>query len=367
MPVYAVGDFETTAVEQQGKTPDNLLDKSVLTAWQPATDEAGTQTYHVSEPFGADGAPFDGVRVISKAAQPAVKVKAVVYSGDRVISKAAQPAVKVKAVVYSGDLRTGEPATKTVELGVLDSVLKDLSFGEGVSAVKDIVFEWPKGTVPQISEIFLTRGSDASLDAEIEALRDLVAKAKGADTGAWTTDSVTALDKAVAAAEEGLKAPESLTGRQIADLKAGIEAALSSPVLKYAGTELSDLVAGAPTDGSRYTPESWKAYQDALDAAKAGLENGGNLSQAEGDRLVQELKAAIDALVKSGGQGGSGQGGAVDKPGQGGATGRPGAGKPGTSGSLAQTGDITLLAVGAAAVLGAGSLALGRAARRRDR
>ena len=45
----------------------NLLDKSVLTAWQPATDEAGTLTYHVSEPFGADGAPFDGVRVISKA------------------------------------------------------------------------------------------------------------------------------------------------------------------------------------------------------------------------------------------------------------------------------------------------------------
>ena len=42
----------------------------------------GKLTYHVSDPFGADGAPFDGVRVISKAAQPAVKVKAVVYSGE---------------------------------------------------------------------------------------------------------------------------------------------------------------------------------------------------------------------------------------------------------------------------------------------
>ncbi len=283
VPVYAGGDFETAAVEQQGKTPDNLLDKSMLTAWQPATDEAGTLTYHVSAPISADGEPFDGVRVISKAAQPAVKVK---------------------AVVYSGDLRAGEPATKTVELGVLDSVLRDLSFGEGVSAVKDIVFEWPKGTVPQISEIFLTRGSDASLDAEIEALRDLVAKAKAADTGAWTTDSVMALDKAVAAAEEGLKAPESLTGQQIADLKAGIEAALSSPVLKYAGTELSDLVAGALTDGSKYTPESWKAYQDALDAARAGLENADNLSQAEGERLAQELRDALAALVKN--EGGSG-------------------------------------------------------------
>ena len=144
-----------------------------------------------------------------------------------------------------------------------------MSFGEGASAVKGIVFEWSKGTDPKISDFFLH--PQVPMHRSMRRSRpcaDLVAKAKAADTGAWTTDSVTALDKAVAAAEEGLKAPESLTGQQIADLKAGIEAALSSPVLKYAGTELSDLVAGALTDGSKYTPESWKAYQDALDAAK---------------------------------------------------------------------------------------------------
>ena len=102
----------------------------------------------------------------------------------------------------------------------------------------------------------------------------------------------------------------------------------------------------------------------------AGLENADNLSQAEGERLAQELRDALAALVKNeggSGQGGTDQGGTTVKPGQGGATGKPGAGKPGTSGNLAQTGDIALLAVGAAAVLGAGSLALGRAARRRDR
>ena len=63
-----------------------------------------------------------------------------------------------------------------------------MSFGKGVSAVKDIVFEWPKGTVSQISEIFLTRGVDASLDGDIEALRDLVAKAKTVDTAAGLDD-----------------------------------------------------------------------------------------------------------------------------------------------------------------------------------
>ena len=355
VPVYAGGDFETTAVEQQGKTPDNLLDKSVLTAWQPATDEAGTLTYHVSEPFGADGAPFDGVRVISKAAQPAVKVK---------------------AVVYSGDLRAGEPATKTVELGVLDSVLKDLSFGKGVSAVKDIVFEWPKGTVPQISEIFLTRGVDASLDGDIEALRDLVAKAKTVDTAAWTTDSVTALDKAVVAAEEALKAPESLTYQQIVDLKAGIEGALSSPVLKYAGTELQQLIDNAVADGSKFTPESWKAYQDALDAAKAGLENADNLSQAEGDRLARELKDALAALVENTDQGGSGSGnggsgsGGTGNGGQGGNSAGNGAngsdGKPGSSSDkLVQTGDDSLMLIGGTAAAAVALAGAGIALKRR--
>ncbi|MBS6416236.1 MAG: FIVAR domain-containing protein, partial [Collinsella intestinalis] len=292
--------------------------------------------------------------------------------------------------------RAGEPATKTVELGVLDSVLKDLSFGKGVSAVKDIVFEWPKGTVPQISEIFLTRGVDASLDGDIEALRDLVAKAKTVDTAAWTTDSVTALDKAVVAAEEALKAPESLTYQQIVDLKAGIEGALSSPVLKYAGTELQQLIDNAVADGSKFTPESWKAYQDALDAAKAGLENADNLSQAEGDRLARELKDALAALVENADQGGSGSGnggsgnggagnggsgnggagngetgnGGAGNGGQGGNSNGNGAngstGKPGSSSDkLVQTGDDSLMLIGGTAFAAVALAGAGIALKRR--
>ena len=51
-----------------------------------------------------------------------------------------------------------------------------------------------------------------------------------------------------------------MTADQVEDLKAAIETALNSPVLKYTGTELSELVDGAITDGSPYTDETWQAY-----------------------------------------------------------------------------------------------------------
>lgn len=347
VPLYAGGDFETTAIEQQGKTPDNLLDKSLLTSWQPANDDAGTLTYHVSDPFSADGEAYDGVRVISKAAQPDVKVK---------------------AIVYTGDLRAAF-AVKTVEIGTLDNVLKDLSFGEDAAAVKDIVFEWPQGVTPQISEIFLTRGLKPGLEGDVEALRNLVASAKAADTATWTTDSATALDKAVAAAEEALKAPEDLTYQQIADLKVGIETALSSPVLRYTGSELQQLVDGAVADGFKFTPESWKAYQDALDAAKAGLENAANLSQAEGERLARELKVAFDALVENAGQGGSGSGHGGSGNAGNASTGNAGnasAGNPGSSADkLVQTGDDSLTLIGGTAIVAASLVGAGVALKRR--
>ena len=348
VPVYAGGDIETDAVEQRGKTPDNLLDRSLLTSWQPATNAAGKLTYHVYAPLQDGGVPYAGIRIVSGTAQPAVKVK---------------------AVVYTNALRS-EIATKTVDLGTLDAVLKDFSFGKDATAVKDVILEWSEGTTPKVSDFFLLAQADPSMDQLLEQLRETLETAKGTDTSAWTTDSVTALKNAIDAAEQALAAPENLTTEQVTDLIAGLEGAMGSPILKYAGTELAELVNGAVTDGSQYTPESWKVYQDALDAARAGLENADNLSQAEGDRLAQELKDARAALVKNeggsgqggSGQGGTDQGGSTGKPGQGGTT-----GKPGTSGNLAQTGDMALFAIGAAAALGAGSVALGRTLRRRDK
>ena len=322
---YAGGDFESEVAEQPGKTPANLIDKDLVTAWAPQVGKAGSLVYHISEPLKADGMPYQGVRIVSHGKPSNVTVKAVLYTDD----------------AYS--------RTTTVELGVDDKVLKEFSFGRlkndgralaEYTAVKDIVFEWAEGTEPQIAEVYLLgalSGVDSDLIAELQAAIDA---AKKQDTSAWTGDSKDALAAAIAQTEDAVAHPESLTADQVADLKAAIETALNSPVLKYAGTELSELVAGALTDASKYTPETWKVYQDALAAAKAGLEKGDNLSQAEGEQLVTSLRAALDGLKLADNNNGNGNGN--NKPG-----GNQGTNKP--NGSLPQTGDpATLLALAAA-------------------
>ena len=381
---YAGGDFESTVIEQQGKAPANLIDKDLLTPWAPQGTEAGSLTYHVSAPLKADGTPFQGVRIVSHGRPSNVTVKAVLYTDD----------------AYS--------TTATVKLGVDDKVLKEFSFGKlkdngralaEYTAVKDIVFEWAEGTEPQIAEVYLLgalSGVDSDALAELQALIDT---AKKQDTSAWTTDSKDALSAAITQAEEALKYPESLTADQVEDLKAAIETALKSPVLKYTGTELSELVSGALTDGSKYTADSWKAYQDALAAAKAGIEKGDNLSQAEGDQLVANLKAALEGLKLSGDGNGGGNGdgdgngdhngngngdhngnngngngnngnGGNNGGGQGGSKPNGGSGSQGGSkpnGGLPQTGDPSTLIAAATLIAGGAATAAGAALASRKR
>lgn len=364
---YAGGDFESTVIEQQGKTPQSLIDKNLLTPWAPQGSKAGSLVYHVSAPLKADGTPCQGVRIVSHGKPSNVTVKAVLYTDD----------------TYS--------KTETVELGVDNKVLKEFSFGKlkdngralaEYTAVKDIIFEWSEGTEPQIAEVYLLgalTGVDSDALAELQALIDT---AKKQDTSTWTTDSKDALNAAISQAEEALKYPESLTADQVEDLKSAIETALNSPVLKYTGTELSELVQGALTDGSKYTASSWKAYQDALAAAQAGLEKGDNLSQAEGEQLVANLKAALDGLVLvgdggnngDGNQGGNGNQSGNGNQGNGGANGgnKPnggsggqGSGKP--NGGLPQTGDPSTLIAAATLIAGGAATAAGAALASRKR
>lgn len=387
---YAGGDFESTVIEQQGKVPANLIDKDLLTTWAPEGTEAGALTYHVGSPLKADGTPYVGVRVISHGEPSNVTVKAVLYTDDSYTK------------------------TATVELGVDDEVLKEFSFGlpnaaerslAEYTAVKDIVFEWAEGTEPELSEVYLLGAMTGVSTDDLASLQAAVDSAKQQDTSAWTTDSKTALAGAIAQAEQALAAPESLTIDQIEELKAAIETALKSPVLKYTGTELSELVSGALTDGSKYTADSWKAYQDALAAAKAGIEKGDSLSQAEGDQLVANLKAALEGLKLAGdgngdgdhngnddgdhngngdnngdgngdhnGNGGGNNGnngnGGNNGGGQGGSkpnggSGSQGSGKP--NGGLPQTGDPSTLIAAATLIAGGAVTAAGAALASRKR
>ena len=279
---YAGGDFESTVGEQRGMLPSNMLDKNLESQWAPAGDKAGALTYHVSTPLKADGTAYEGIRIISRGNPSRATVKAVLYT-DGTYSK-----------------------TQTVTLGAIEQNSQEFRFGNPVAparaavnftAVKDIVVEWPAATTPQISEIYLLgKAAGANSDA-ISKLKTALAEAKKADTATWTASSRAALEKAISAAEAALANESTLTADTAASLKAGLENAVANKVVRYADAELSELVAGAITDGSAYTKGTWDAYSQALSAATEALKDADNLSDAQGKELAANLKAAREALV----------------------------------------------------------------------
>ena len=275
---YAGGDFESTVTEQEGMTPDLMIDDNLSTAWAPQAESTGTMTYHVSEPLTADGTAYEGVRIISRGNPTGATVKAVVYT-DTTFSKTAE-----------------------VTLGTLDQVSQEFRFGEPLSltrdaaqytAVKDIKIEWTGKTVPQIAEIYLL---DTVKSADVTKLSELIAEARKADTSTWTTDSAAALADAIAAAEKGVASADYLTADAVSTLASALENAMNGGVTKYAGN-LQTLVNEALTDGTGYTTSSWQAYQGAVADAKAALEDADNLSQAKGEELAKAITDAKTALA----------------------------------------------------------------------
>ncbi len=279
---YAGGDFESTVAEQRDMLPSNMIDKNLESQWAPSGDTAGTLTYHVSTPLKADGTAYEGVRIISRGNPSGATVKAVLYTDGS----------------YS--------ATETVTLGTLDQNSQEFRFGNVIAAtraavnftaVKDVVIEWPAGTTPQISEIYLLGKAAGAGTDSIAALRTALDTAKKADTSTWTANSKAALDTAVAAAEGALANDSAITADAAASLKAGLENAVANKVVRYAGTELSELVEGAIKDGSAYTKTTWDAYSQALAAATEALKDADNISETQGEELAANLKAARENLV----------------------------------------------------------------------
>lgn len=275
---YAGGDFESTVTEQEGMTPDLMVDDNLSTAWAPQAESTGTMTYHVSEPLTADGTAYEGVRIISRGNPTGATVKAVVYT-DASFS-----------------------TTSEVTLGTLDQVSQEFRFGEPLSltraaaqyaAVKDIKIEWTGETVPQIAEIYLL---DTVKSADVIELSGLIAEAKKVDTSTWTTDSAAALADAITAAEKGVASADYLTADAVSTLASALENAMNGRVTKYTGN-LQSLVDEALTDGTGYTTSSWQAYQGAVADAKAALEDADNLSQAKGDELAKAITDAKAALA----------------------------------------------------------------------
>lgn len=277
---YAGADFESETPEQPGMLPSNMLDGNMGTSWAPQGTGSGSITYHVSAPVKADGKPIEGIRIISRGAPSGAEVKATVYTDE----------------TYG--------ATTEIALGTITQTSQEFRFGEpavrasvNFHAVKDIVLSWPEGVTPQVAEIYLLSNAPAAQETDTAALRAKVDEAEKVDTAVLTTDSAAALATAIGDAKSALDNPSTLTPAAATTLVKQLENAMENRVEKYAGTELSKLVAGAITDGGLYTETTWKAYQDALAAAKNALKDAGNIGKGAGDDLVAALKAARDALA----------------------------------------------------------------------
>lgn len=124
---YGDARFTQTGSEQAGKSPANLMDGSVSTAWAPE-DASGSLTYSVDTPIAGNGLPYDGIRIVSQGAPSGAKVTAEVYD--------------------DGAYRTFH----TVELGTLSSAVSDFRFG---GTVRRVIVSWDGGKRPAISEVVL--------------------------------------------------------------------------------------------------------------------------------------------------------------------------------------------------------------------
>ena len=272
---YGDADVVSTSVEQPGMSPANLIDGKTSTAWAPSSD-SGSVTYHVSEPLSTNGAPKQGVRIVSSGTPSNATVTATVYTSD----------------TYDD--------TEKIELGRLDQPIAEFTFARAAtartvpfSAVKDITVSW-QGAKPQVAEVFVLEEATA---ADKAALTEAYNAAKGTDTSSWTSDSRASFEAAIENAKSALEAANA-TQSYVDSAQASLESALAAKVERYAGVELPELVAEhVSNDDGTYSMGSYQAYTEAYDAAAAALEAADNLSQADGDALAASLKAARDALA----------------------------------------------------------------------
>lgn len=172
---------------------------------------------------------------------------------------------------------------------------------EALEAAKETA-EDPNATQEDVdaAEEALQAAIDALVErADTSELEELIAQAGELDKGEYTDDSWTVLEQALEAAEAVLNDPNATQA----------EVDQAAALLRYAMdslTERGDKTAlQAAYDANRnlveteYTAESWAELVEALEAAKAVLDDP-NATQAEIDEALAALNAAVEGLVKAG-------------------------------------------------------------------
>ncbi len=150
-------------------------------------------------------------------------------------------------------------------------------------------------------------GPDTPVDKS--DLSDKIEEIRNFSTDGYTSESVALYEAAIT---EALRAAESVLNKEDAaqeeiaqaleSLQAAFESAKGSLVetKETLQTELTEGIEEVQKDvkeESSYTPESWRAYQEALAAAKEVL-NGADLTKEEVERVLSELRKAAEGLAE---------------------------------------------------------------------
>ena len=154
-------------------------------------------------------------------------------------------------------------------------------------------------------------GEDAPVKPTVDKteLQEAITAAVNHDVTGNTASSIAAFeaarDKAVEAARSVLDNADATQVDVNAAVDALTEAMTAAKGLLQARVSDEDLAearkvldAWADLDGKAYTETTWKSYSEALDAAKAVLEDPSDTTEAQLDELMQALVAAHDALVE---------------------------------------------------------------------
>ena len=137
---------------------------------------------------------------------------------------------------------------------------------------------------------------------DIDALQAKVDEAKGLNKVNYTADSWSSMETELTESEELLK-KDSLLSAEVKTQLQHMTDALDRLVQKEADlTKLNEAIGraeGSNYNEADYTADSWKAYTDALAAAKALTTSENTLLQSDVDAAMDNLNAAINALTEA--------------------------------------------------------------------
>lgn len=366
---YAIGT--TSVVESQegwnAQACSQASDKPGTGGDGPAADaiDGDTSTYWHSNYSGQDHC--DGVHTLSIDFGKAVSFDRVIYTARPGASNGTWASVKIYAVNKDGakTLVADVPEVK-LDHNAATFMLNDTVTAQGVS------FEIQgKGGFASAAEVQVANAYNEIDTSAVTGLQAYAAQAvAGLNKDDYTAESWAAFMDAKAAIDELNPFDEASSGKVDA-LRAHFDAARDALEGKTDPTPqpgdkggLEDKVNGYENeglDGSQYTSDSWKAYQDALAHAKEVLAKP-DATQAEIDAALGALQKAHDALVPAGG--------VAPKPDDGGKDDGTGSGKgdKDPAGTMPQTGDASFVAAAAAGLSGlaaaGGGIALARKKRK---